>query len=719
MAISAAATTARSLIYSVGTPSNSAVSFNGTSLNIDHATCISQHDVVYLSPPRHNSNAMPIGDGDIGATVWCPGYLQMQIQKSDLWADPPPTASPDNPGPAANWRQVSAGAVAIHSEPEMLSGPTKFVQRLSLYTGIMTIQSDGPVGSCQITSFVSATAGVVVIRYQDQTLRNIERHIELSQWRDGHVFALGETVGVLQSLRDRRYAMIARAEGKRCTAKLQDRRTAHLIVEPSRSTSFTVYIATATSARDGDPVAVAKSRIDTAMARGYEELLREHKQHWALFWQKSFVRLRGPQGDPTGEYLENLWHLGLYQLACCMHGYDAPLSNGATWLNAQDLRTGPALYEGPKLRAMIAPLLPSNHLELTVPYVETYHRLLPEVAAKTGTKYGVSGTRFPTVFNRFGVGFDQETAHSAGDGLEAALIVWQAWRYAPDPFFLREKAYPLLRSCTTFVLEHAETCPESCATAAQREKLALALRALLWASLELELDEEMRAGWEAGLRRTGEPTGPYTQDPTVPLDDLTPADASVRLSAWIASHGQTGQGFFTTEPHTPNLAFTGQLCAAVNSILLREERLPEEWAANAPSEILEGFGGMPPGVLRIFPCFPMKWSGGFVLLAPGGFRVVSEANDGVPRYVAVKSMLGGSFRIFNPWGAGVAVKISNGHARVQESDEEILYATAQAGETYTIERTDTQLSRALRVRMTGRRNDGPKILNTNVLGASS
>ena len=719
MAFSAAAPSMSSSVRSSGTASNNAISFNGTSLNVDYATCVSQHDVVYLSPPRNNGNAMPIGDGDIGAMIWCPGFLQMQIQKSDLWSDPPPTTSPDNPGPAANWRQVSAGAVAIHSEPEMLAAPTKFEQRLSLYTGVVSLQADGPVGSCQVTTFASATAGVVVIHYRDQALRSTERYIELSQWRDGHVFALGETAGVLQSLRDRRYTMIARVEGKTAAAKLQDGRTARLVIEPSRSSAFTVYIATAISPRDGDPVAIAKSRIDAAMARGYEELLREHKQHWALFWQKSFVRLRGPQNDPTAEYLENLWHLSLYQLASCLRGYDAPVHNGGIWLNAQDSRSGPALYDGAKLRAMMASLLPSNHLELTVPYVETYHRLLPELAAKTGRQHEVGGTRFPSLFNRWGTGFEEEKADSTGDGLNAALFIWQAWRYAPDPYFLREKAYPLLRSCATFVLEYADAHPESCATALQRGKLALALRALLWAGREMELDEDLWGVWEAGLRKTGEPTGPNPDALMTPIRDLTSKDVAARMRAWIASHGQMGQGFFTPDPNTPNLAYTGQICAAVNSLLLREERLPEGWGADAPPEVLEGFGGMPPGVLRIFPCFPPDWAGSFVLLAPGGFRVVSEANGDGPRYVGIKSLLGGSFRIFNPWGKGVTVRITSGQARVQISDAEILYATSEPGESHVIERTDALLSRAIRIRIAGRRNDGPKVLNANVLGAPS
>src|SRR5207249_11731910 len=108
-----------------------------------------------------------------------------------------------------------------------------------------------------------------------------------------------------------------------------------------------------------------------------------------LFWQKSFLRLAGSPSDPLPAYLENLWYLTLYQIAACSRGYDAPLPNGALWRNASDTRSGPALYRGKDLRDILAALLPANHLELTVPYVETCHRLLPELAARTGRDFGV------------------------------------------------------------------------------------------------------------------------------------------------------------------------------------------------------------------------------------------------------------------------------------------------------------------------------------------
>ncbi|HLK61424.1 MAG TPA: DUF5703 domain-containing protein, partial [Chthonomonadaceae bacterium] len=612
--------TAHAVVPNGKLPANNGIAFNGTALNVDYAAYLAQHDLVYQVPPSSGTEAMPMGDGDLGVSLWCPKHLTFQIQKSDLWADPP--TAPENTRPQPQlWRQLSAGALSILGESELLAAPTHFEQRLSLYNGIITLKADAAQGSCQMTAFVAATAGVLVVHYQDQTLRNSNRQIELSLWRDANMFALNETIGVLQALRDRRYALIARVEGKRVQAKMVNRRSTRLEIEPYRSGGFTLYVSVATSPRDGDPVRVAKSRIEAAMAKGYETLLREQKQHWSLFWQKSFLRLEGPSSDNTPHYLENLWYNTLYHLACCSRGFDAPLANGSVFLHNGDERRSPALYRGVDLRAMMAPLLPANHLELTVPYVETCSRILPDLAARTGRDYGVGGARYPAVFNRFGDEFPDKAGASAptpsqNDGLDTALLIWDAWRHAPDPFFLGERAYPLLLASTTFALERALADPQSLADPNEKAKLASALQALLWASAEYELDADRRPEWIAGLKALGQ-VGPARLECLQPLGELTPENAAVRLRSWLLMACQQPQGFLTEGNDVAALHAEATLATAINSMLLREE----DWQANLLSSGLpsgndaSGFGGIP-AVLRVFPALPEEWNGTFSLAAP-------------------------------------------------------------------------------------------------------
>ncbi len=62
--------------------------------NIPWPQRISQHDLVYLSPPDDPLQGLPIGNGDLGALVWVEGSrVRLAINKVDTWDD----------GPDARW----------------------------------------------------------------------------------------------------------------------------------------------------------------------------------------------------------------------------------------------------------------------------------------------------------------------------------------------------------------------------------------------------------------------------------------------------------------------------------------------------------------------------------------------------------------------------------------------------------------------------------------
>src|SRR5664279_3701266 len=51
---------------------------------------ISKHDVVCLAPPLDPMQGLPLGNGDLGALVWCePRKLCLAVNKCDLWDDSP------------------------------------------------------------------------------------------------------------------------------------------------------------------------------------------------------------------------------------------------------------------------------------------------------------------------------------------------------------------------------------------------------------------------------------------------------------------------------------------------------------------------------------------------------------------------------------------------------------------------------------------------------
>jgi hypothetical protein len=702
--------------------------YDGSGLNVDCGSYLGQHDVVYLAPALVGAQGMTLGDGDLAAMLWCPERLQFQLQKSDLWADPS-----DSGALPADWRQVSAGAISLISDPSFLQDPGHYEQRLCLHSGVVTIQSDNVHGACQITTFVSATAGVLVVRYRDQSVRGAHRRVDLTIERDAHLFALGETIGVLQAFEDRRYALLARVTGAEARAKNESANHCSLNVEQTRATEFTLYVAVATSPRNGDPVAMARSRIEAAAAKGFDRLLTEQRQHWSEFWGKSFVRLHSSDSDPLPGYLENLWYLGLYHQACGSRGFDAPLANGGLWLGGEDNQPGPAIYAGADLRAQLGGLITANHLELSVPYVDTYFRMLPALAARTGSDLGMSGARFPSHFNRFGDDLTIATAKAIpsvatkrlldpsqllGEGLETGLLVWEAWRRAPDTFFLRERAYPLLRASMEFAIERCHSRPELWNNPKVRTRIGSALRALLWADEEYEFADEMRPEWERVWRLLSILPPRYSAPELQPFGVTASEDAAGVFRAVLTSMPQQPCGLFVDDSGVPDISVSARLCAGLSTMLVTESPIPDDWA---PGKMIAGmpqvgFGGAAPSAIEVFAGLPGTWSGAFSLVAPGGFRVSAEAVDGRTRYVAVKSLLGGLCRLVNPWGESERARIVQGRTPLFETAGPILEFMTESNTDYLIEHYDLPVSRAVRVRLGGRPNVSPKVCGMNRLG---
>ncbi len=727
-----------------------AIAFNPNSLtlDIDHATYLAQHDLVYNAPPCEAVQAIAIGNGDVGARVWCPGHLQFQLQKSDLWADPP--LLPDgSPGPAGNWEHVSAGTISLHTLPELLDNVVRYEQRLSLQTGIVSIEAAKEFSTCHIESFISIAEGVLVVRYRDQSLRSAERRIEFTIDRSASVFAGTDTIGILQKLRDRRCALVGRISGKGIEPQIRNRSTATLEIAPARSGDFTFYAALAVTAEDIDPVGMAKIRLQGAMEKGYDQLVVEQKRHWSAFWQKSFLRLTSPDRPEAASFVENLWYLNLYHLACCSQGVDAPLPNGALW-QAGKGRQRPAVYEGTALRQMYAPALPSGHPELIAPYYQTLDRMLTPLIEKTSQSTGLGGASFAPHFNRHGASFNISNSNSAeetsqkkgdtlsngngtsregeraqqapdparalGEGLDTALFLWETWRYHPEPNALRQHIYPLLSAVAEYCLESALADADTLTLPSMQAKLAAVLRALAWTSCELEADVSEQKSWLAAWKRYAVPGLAPQVDALQPFSKWRSAALPSRLCDWLESNGLGVQGFLGADLASPSMRLSGEFMAGITGLLLREEGLGAA-ARIGPFDRYAGFGGTAPTALRVFPMLPDEWNVVYTLMAPGGLRVTAEAVRGKPVYVTIYGRNDGVCRLLNPWKGLADIKMRS--RLIQQSDDPVLTLNLKRGETWTIEQAGNPIERMPHTRLRGKPNPSAKTFGANKLGIAS
>lgn len=92
------------------------------------------------------------------------------------------------------------------------------------------------------------------------------------------------------------------------------------------------------------------------------------------------------------------------------------------------------------------------------------------------------------------------------------------------------------------------------------------------------------------------------------------------------------------------------------------------------------------GVVRVLPAVAKAWSGIFRLRAEGGFLVAAAFEGGRPRFVEVRSLLGGDCTLANPW-AGRCI-LREGGKVLRESDQPTITFKTRTGATVLLEPAD-------------------------------
>lgn len=745
--------------------------FDGTNVGVDYPSYLAQHDIVYKAPPRLGEQGMPFGDGDTGAMVWCPpGEMRLQINKSDLWWENPRAQSERSD----DWRLLSAGGLSIRTDPSPLRAPQRFEQRLNLYHALVTLEADAPEGACQAGLWASSAGNVLCVQYQDQILRARSRVVELTTWRSARLFTGENAIGLVETLSDRRFALVCRLVGQAAQPAWIDAQTVRFDLSSARSAGFTLFIVVAVTHLDGDPVHVAHARLEQAVRRGAETLLREHKTHWHAFWQKSFLSLSSPDG--AADYLENLWHFNLYQLASCSRGLYAPKPDGGLWLTNRDERADGGGYRHWSAQMLYWPVFAANHPELATPYFETYSQMLPVVERETQRRFQMRGARFPDIASRFGEEIAGPSSPRAplslSNGLECAMLFWWGWQFTRDRRFLREQVYPLLRACVTFYQEYAQRGSDGEVVLSLRSvygndlgmrnatndlaALRFGLRALIEASIELNVDQEERADWADLLHH-------LPDYPTLPgkniwaecmgvgrldarLPELAPVFPSgevglnspdyARAVRTFFGHGRAHNlyGWSLDALVAARLGLRNHIAALLRQHVEEFQIYPQGFYHNTAkcdadrtdrNPYLEPLGVLATtlnemcvqghdGLIRLFPALPRSWEATFQLQAAGGFGVLAQITDGTVVWAAIQSREGGLCHVANPWAD--TARVQDGRVRVLESAEPVLELDTEPGHLYVIDRAERPLRRMPRFRLSGKRNAAPKRLGSRQIG---
>jgi hypothetical protein len=463
---------------------------------------LSQHDLIYDSPPLWWQDGLVLGNGSLGAVFYAPEGLEWLINKTDVIDGRVHGVQRVIPRDAAD-DLVRAGATPADFEraergaqpPEGIGPKTccrltmdlgmatgsgvrtarpAIHSRLALAEATLYVALEKHLCHPRVESYVHAHDDLLVIRVREvspivvpatRLFFSRPEDIELPDPRlwaeDGRLFlemrlpetgryAAGVAViprqstayrdGVLQQIRPQYHPP------EIGTVQTTVRGRFGLITVEG---DFDLYLAVASDRDADDPVAAVREQLARVCTGDQDALQATHRTWWQGFWARSRVSLDDRE-------LEALFYRSLYALGCAYRKAPLPGLLGLCYgPNVGPLQYTPVagdLHHNLNVQCPFFAVHALNHSELFDAYLDTYQTFLPEARRLAREIWGAPGAHFDMCFNARGRSLmgGVGTYRYFFGGSYVALMHCLCWRYTRDRHRLATKIYPFLKEVLAF-----------------------------------------------------------------------------------------------------------------------------------------------------------------------------------------------------------------------------------------------------------------------------
>lgn len=185
-----------------------------------------------------------------------------------------------------------------------------------------------------------------------------------------------------------------------------------------------------------------------SMQQGYSADLDSHKNWWKNFWSKSSLAV-------PDSVIEKQWYLEQYKFGATARKDAPPISLQAIW-TADNGRLPPwkgDFHHDLNTQLSYWPSYSANHLEEAMGYLEHLDQNKTNYQRYTKQFFGVEGLAVPGVTTLDGTEMGGWIQYSLSPTVSSWLAqhYYLQWRYSMDRNFLRERAYPWLKSTAHFL----------------------------------------------------------------------------------------------------------------------------------------------------------------------------------------------------------------------------------------------------------------------------
>lgn len=422
-----------------------------------------RHDLKFSRLPSRWDEALPLGNGLVGALVWeKDGKLRISLDRSDLW-DLRPTQDLD---------QLTFSKVRQHLEAGTYEEVQRFgdlpYERDPAPTKIpgaaleFTISSFGESKDARL--FIREGLGQVVWTHGAVLTTFVHPELPLG-W-----FRLSGADGTPELIPPRYADAANRQEGNSVQGQGLARlgypqgqviRSANEIsyVQPGWN-GFEYRVAVrwqyvngavegcwsiTSNMIKGEP---AEKVVNSSFHRGYQTDLSTSKMWWKSFWAQSTISL-------PDSILERQWYLEQYKFGCVARSNAPPITLQAVW-TADNGNLPPwkgDIHNDLNIQLSYWPAYSGNHLKEAEGLVSWLHEQKPQFARWTKQYFGVGGMNAPGVCTLTGEAMGGWIQYSQSPTTAGWLghHFYLHWRYTKDREFLRDKAYPWISDFATFI----------------------------------------------------------------------------------------------------------------------------------------------------------------------------------------------------------------------------------------------------------------------------
>lgn len=431
---------------------------------IDTAGVISRSDIVLGRANMQAKEAMPLGNGSLGVSVWSGEGFTAQLNRADTLPD-----------------RLSPGQVVL-PELSALTGAADYSGRLDLYNGEFREQGGGMTA----TAYVQPDTDTLVIEVtgakQDKT-----QTATLKLWapREPHTLVSGSVGGLLEAWLDnknpessgRHFGSLSAmtVEGGDVSVKATDSHTISISFNPYPDGHFRVLIAAPHYDGGGDALSIVRSALAGAKPEA-------HRTWWHHFWNRAAL-IKVQSEDGAGEYMENLRNIYLFS-AAAERGMEYPGSQAGVadmLSSARDAhRWDASSFWHWNLRMQVAANLGAGLADLNAPYFNLYRENLASIEDWTKRHMqGLPGACVPETMRFNGRGIEYESswkpisigrdcdanfhpyynARTLSTGAEVSLWIWRQFLATNDRAFLAAN-YPVMAASIRFLLAYQKIGPD-------------------------------------------------------------------------------------------------------------------------------------------------------------------------------------------------------------------------------------------------------------------